>query len=474
MLFSGLLMLQKRKQYITFSGIIKTGCCQSAVSVFRDCFQILEIMPGKRIFQTYSPYYVLITNIICSGIALGIYKEVYSYFMKKYLHPVLILVAEKIGFCDRMARNALLIAGLFCIPAFSQAQLGNWTFNNVLSGTGSTYNTVNAASLGSAITTGAYNGGTVFFGEDGWPSGALDPNAYLEFALTPISGRSLSLLSINMLIRRSTTGTAAGSGPNNWALRSSLDGYASDITNGTLNLSTTPTTVAILPLSFTGLTSTISFRLYGYNSTVSTGGLNRFVYDNITANGNTLLPVLIQNFQADVQNNQAVQLSWILNGDEPAAAIQVERSENGSDYKIIKDIVPAQSGLQQQYHYTDEAFVSYSLDFYYRIKITSNTGNIYYSAVQKISFAGDESFSISVLPARRGENIRVKFKADKATNYSFSLYNFNGTRLGVKIVTLNAGTQLVTMDNAAPTGGIYVLVAERSGRKAASKISIAD
>lgn len=393
-------------------------------------------------------------------------------FIPSFMKKVLILIAEKIASNSRMARNAMLVAGFFCAPVLSRAQLGNWTFNNVLTGTGSSYNTVSAAALGSSIPTGAYNGGTVYFGEGGWPSGALDANAYLEFSLTPNSGHTLSLISLVMNIRRSTTGTAAGSGPNNWSLRSSLDGYTSDIASGTLTMNSTPATLVTLPLSFTGLASTVSFRLYGYNSTVSTGGLNRFVYDNITANGNTLLPVVIENFQADVQNNRAVQLSWTLSGDETAAAIQVERSENASDYKIIKDITPVQSGLQQQYRFTDEAFVSYSQDYYYRIRITGNAGSVYYSAVQKISFAGDEAFSISALPARRGENIRVKFKADKATNYSFSLYNFNGTKMAVKVASLNAGTQFVTLDNSIGTSGIYVLVAERSGRKTSSQILI--
>ena len=373
-------------------------------------------------------------------------------------------------------RKMILLGFLtICVSCFSfsvNAQaVGNWTFNNTLSGTGSSSNSAGAASLGSAISTGDYNGGTVYYGEGSWPAGVRDANAYLQFSLTPNGGYKLNLSFIAMKIRRSTTGTAAGSGPNTWSLRSSIDNYASDIATGTLTMDASTAINVSFPSGYTNLSSTVAFRLYGYNATVSTGGLNRFVYDNITINGATILPVVIENFKASMINDGAVQLAWELSADE-SMSVQVERSINGIDYAPIKNIFPDQNNSMQQYTFVDQPVFSGNNDFYYRLKVTTNSNNSYYSAIQKVSFSGKYEFGITALPAHAGGNIQVRIKTDKTDNYHFSLYNINGARLADKTVALAEGSQLLSMDNASLTTGIYILVAERSGKKISSKILV--
>src|SRR4051812_35517394 len=110
---------------------------------------------------------------------------------------------------------------------------GNWSFNGTLYGTPVTSVTVSGMSLGSAIPASAYNSGTEWYGEGGWPAGAADPNAYLQFSLAPTAGHYLVLNAVKLTQRRSNTGTPMGSGPTSWSIRSSLDNYATDITTGT-------------------------------------------------------------------------------------------------------------------------------------------------------------------------------------------------------------------------------------------------
>jgi len=341
-----------------------------------------------------------------------------------------------------------------------------------LNGTAASHNTVSASALGSSITLGDYNGGTVYFGEGGWPSGALDANAYIQFSLSPSSGYTLTLSTLVMNIRRSTTGTAAGSGPTTWSLRSNLDGYATDISNGTLTLTSTPSTNVVLPASFTGLTSSVTFRLYGYNSVVTTGGLNRFVYDNITANGSIILPIIVNDFKAAAVNDDAVQLAWTLNADEPMSNVQVERSSDNADFTVIKNIIPEQNAQQDQYKFIDEPTINDNADFYYRIKIISYSGKIYYSAVQKISFTIKNNFGLNAITAHQGENIRCNIRTDKATTYQLSLYNFSGGKIATKSIFLTEGNQLISMNNGSLMRGMYVLVAERTGKKVSCKIIV--
>lgn len=121
--------------------------------------------------------------------------------------------------------------------------------------------------------TGATNGSDTFIG-------SVDLTKYITFTLTASAGYSFDLTSINFAVGRS------GTGPRQWQWRSSVDNYAAALTNYTnlqtgltntggvlTNTDTNASWTATLNLAgaaFKDLT-TITFRLYGYNSEASTG-----------------------------------------------------------------------------------------------------------------------------------------------------------------------------------------------------------
>jgi hypothetical protein len=145
--------------------------------------------------------------------------------------------------------SLILISGILSFLV-SRAQVADWNFNNILTGTGSANSTAGNASLGSTIAGGgAFNGGTVYYGEGPWPAGSIDLNAYLEFSIAPTAGHTLTVSSLVMQIRRSTTGTS-GAGPNTWSLRSNLDGFITDISSGVLTTNSIPATVVTLGVPF--------------------------------------------------------------------------------------------------------------------------------------------------------------------------------------------------------------------------------
>lgn len=200
--------------------------------------------------------------------------------------------------------------------------------------------------------------------------------------------------------------------------------------------------------------------------------MNRFVYDNLTANGAVILPIVIDDFKTAIVNKNAVQLSWTLEADEAVSAIQVERSSDNSDFKVIKNFLPDQNMMQHRYEFVDEFMMPANGDFYYRIKIMSMSGKTSYSAIQKISVAGENNFSITAIVAHQGENIKCNVFADQTGNYQFSMYALNGARVSAKSMSLTTGSQLVTMDNRSLVPGMYIVVAERIGRKISSKIIV--
>jgi hypothetical protein len=178
----------------------------------------------------------------------------------------------------------LLTAIVLSFTSHSQT-VGNWTFNNTLSGTGGTYNTVSAASLGPGIPVAAFNGGLEYFGESGWPTGVLNTNDYFQFSISPNTSYELNLTDIVLRMRRSNTGSPAGSGPTQWSLRSSLDGFTTNIASG--SMTHVYSNYAVTLTGFHHLYTTVTFRLYGYSVTIPSGGTSRLVMDNISIQGLT-------------------------------------------------------------------------------------------------------------------------------------------------------------------------------------------
>jgi hypothetical protein len=370
-----------------------------------------------------------------------------------------------------LGKLTLLIACLIFLSLSSRAQVADWNFNNVLTGTGSSTTTAGNASLGSTIAAGgAFNGGTVYYGEGAWPAGTIDLNAYLEFSITPTAGNTLTVSSLAMQIRRSTTGSS-GAGPNTWSLRSSLDGFATDVASGVLTTNSIPATVVTLGIAFINLPSKIIFRLYGYNATVSSGGLDRFVYDDIQVGGSTILPTGIDYFHAAAVAGSA-QISWQLEGAGDLSSLQIERKSNTEDFETVmtyssQDIVTA-----VPVEYTDRLNNPTGL-YAYRLKMISENGVASYSAIQTLSFNSGSGFQLKAITAA-GHTGTVSFlvNTETAGYYQFSLFNMSGNRIASKSVQLGTGTQSLEMDNGSVHSGIYILLGEYENQKISTKILV--
>jgi hypothetical protein len=106
-----------------------------------------------------------------------------------------------------------------------------------------------------------------------WSTGAFSAIDYIEFSLTPTANFKINFTSF------SYTGSLSANGPANLVLRSSLDNYSSNIAtlnpvSGNINLSSA---------TFQNITSSITFRIYGYNALTATG---TFSINDFTFNGN--------------------------------------------------------------------------------------------------------------------------------------------------------------------------------------------
>jgi hypothetical protein len=358
-----------------------------------------------------------------------------------------------------------------CSFCLTYAQVADWNFNNVLTGTGSANSTAGNASLGSTIAAGgAFNGGTVYYGEGNWPAGSVDLNAYLEFSIIPTAGHTITISSLVMQIRRSTTGTSGG-GPNTWSLRSSLDGFATDISSGVLTENSIPATTVVLGLPFMNMPSKITFRLYGYNATVSSGGgLNRFVYDDIEANGSTVLPLVFDFFKVNAEN-QSAAISWKLAGEGNLSSLNIERASGGTDFELIKQYTGNQLNTESSVEYTDP-LNNPSGTYAYRIQIISEGGLSSYSSTETISFDSGKGFHVQTINTGNNSSVSFRVNTEKTGNYVFSLYNLNGNKVAMKAVQLSAGSQTLQMDSRVLKSGIYILLGENGNQKISTKVMV--
>ncbi|MEO5681788.1 MAG: hypothetical protein ABIQ88_04055 [Chitinophagaceae bacterium] len=331
---------------------------------------------------------------------------------------------------------------LWIIPGFlpqkTLAQtIANWTFNSILTGTPGLFNTVTPAGFSTGVPVHSFNGGTEYFGENGWPSGTLNTGMYLQFSLTPLIGYQLDINNLVLRMRRSNTGSPSGSGPTAWSLRSSLDGFTTDIATGSMTHNYAD--YSITPGSgFINMYTTVVFRLYGYNSSTGTGGSSRLVMDNIRVNGiGYLLPVRLGAFAAAVAGEN-VQLSWYVNHTEKNNRYHVERSTDGINFNMITVVTEMTDAAEKKYAYTDlPASLAGIEQLFYRLRLVNNTGAGTYSNIVTVKI---KSSQLPIKTVIINNQLHITGIFTDSDSYQAALYTVSGqaiTRVSFTVTTGN-------------------------------------
>ncbi len=195
-------------------------------------------------------------------------------------------------------KTILLVLSVLYSSHYSVAQIATYDFAG---GDGSQATNVAASSdanltagdmsKGSGLTT--YNGYSGGFNAYEWGAAAtLDANDYYEFTVTPEAGYAMTLTS---LVFDDRWVDPQANDTYFWALRSSIDGYSSDIDVPIGSAVTqagspdfhTNLTFTLPGGTFTDLTTPVTFRLYGYDVT-NPNNLELGI-DNVDLNGSVSL-----------------------------------------------------------------------------------------------------------------------------------------------------------------------------------------
>lgn len=200
---------------------------------------------------------------------------------------------------------------LALLPFAAAAQLGSfsstYTFANTTTSSGTvdptptpTADGVNFGSF-SAHGLGANSTAAGRFAYSGWnTTGGIDANRYYQVTLAPAVGYTLNLDSISFGVRRSSTG------PRDFTVRSSVDGFAADVPTASATSPEIATTANAfrfvndiapaanitgntvqLPSAYDTLTQPVTFRFYAANPESAAGS---FTVDDVTITGAAAVP----------------------------------------------------------------------------------------------------------------------------------------------------------------------------------------
>jgi hypothetical protein len=305
--------------------------------------------------------------------------------------------------------------------------------------------------LGSDVGSLGYSGSD-FFGQDGWPSGAIDLNAYLQVTVAPNTGYYLVLNSISFNLRRSTTGTS-GAGPQSWSLRSSVDGFTSNLLTGTLTGAYQSFSLSLSAV-FQTLPGIVTFRIYGFNQVTSSGGSNRLVTNNITFTGQAVSGTLAaQSISLEAQAvSNGVDLNWQALGFPDQTAFFLERSTDGTNFNSIKQLTdPSVS---------DNAVTATRL--FYRIQAQSPDGSVYYSPIATVALAASAEPVIRGVVSQ-GNSVKALLHVQDAGVYQLSIRAMDGKPLYHQVLTGQSGDATIDLALGTRPPGVYVLTLTGNG-----------
>jgi hypothetical protein len=359
--------------------------------------------------------------------------------MKATIRPFWLLITTQASRGFSLRCWLLFTPLILSCTIISAQSIGNWNFNNVLTGTPGSHNTVSTADFSVAVPTRAFNGGTEYYGENGWPAGAVNTSVYLQFSLTPVAGYQMDINSIVLTIRRSNTGSPAGSGPTSWCIRSSLDGYTANIASGTMTLTYAAYTVT--PGSaFLNLYSATTFRLYGYNASTGAGGMSRLVADNITVNGlGYLLASTLKSFAA-IAREKSVALKFSLLNTEKLNQYLLERSTDGSNFTAIHTTEETGNYAEKEYSYIDNSLPAGFSKLFYRLHVHTQGGQDIYSAVSAVALQKTNTGQLLQVFTRQN-NLYINGVFNSPGTYQAAIYTISGQLIAHTAVSIAGGYQ---------------------------------
>lgn len=273
------------------------------------------------------------------------------------------------------------------------------------------------------------------YNASGWGSPSMNPNDYFEFTLSPDAGYDMDFTYF------SYNSQASAAGPLNFSVRSSLDGFTTDLGPG----APTSATIDLTGPGFQNISTPITFRIYAWGAPLESG---TFSINDFTFSALTPLPISLHSFTLS-KENKAVHLQWNFAGSYSGESVTLQRSSDGRTFETISSEGSLGFAPGAKHTYTDAA-PRYGIN-YYRLAITASSGHTTYSNVLSAIIGGDYRTTFYPIPAH--DELQIDWNKTDGP-LEIAIYNSTGLQVlnrkfsgsahaAVGTATLPAGSYIV-------------------------------
>jgi hypothetical protein len=354
-----------------------------------------------------------------------------------------------------MKKYCTLILFLLSVSSSVLGQVVRFSFTGA-TGTPVTFPADAQPSNGS-VTDFSRNGVTAItstdnFGASAWNVPSLDLSKYFSFTVSANGGFVLNLTSFELDEIRS------GTGPTQWVLRSSRDGFSTDLGTYT-NTGTTLLTNRVIALNenFYNVSGNIEFRIYAFGASSAAG---TWRLDNVELFGTIstpdITPATLQSASTLVNN----QLDVFFN-----ESVTLASAQNVSNYSVNNGIGTPLTATRHPSNFS-QVTLTFATPFV-------NNQNYTVTATNIVDFAGNNQVStqtsftyLQISNAANRDIIINEIMADEtpvvglpASEY-VEIYNRSNKNINLRNYTLN--TRPITTNNYILPAGGYVLLCPQS------------
>ncbi|GAB3029663.1 T9SS type A sorting domain-containing protein [Spirosoma pulveris] len=269
----------------------------------------------------------------------------------------------------------------------------SWTFEGNDNGTASsglvtassvTYTGVNRLAV-NPYTTGYVNLGV---NVQNWSTASCNQTEYVQFSVQRVGTATLTLTSLSFAFARSAQG------PTQLTVRSSADGFGSDIHSQGVNTNFQVASIALNGAGFMNQAGAVTFRIYACNPAAGGGTLK---LDEIQINA-SVLPVTLLSFNATPEGDR-VQLAWETASERNASHFRVERSPDLREFVTIGEVAAGGTTNERQYYGLTDSNPFSGIN-YYRLSQVDFNGSVHtYKPISAIIRQSDPVVAVYPNPA---------------------------------------------------------------------------
>jgi len=210
------------------------------------------------------------------------------------------------------------------------------------------------------------------------------------------------------------------------------------------------------------------------NELSTDGGLTTYPYLSPNLNSPVPLgqpivtPVLFTYFNADC-NDKGAMLRWETATEENADFYEIQRSADGSNWKVIDKVDAAgNSAIARQYQYLDLE----GGNVQYRLRQVDIDGKETYTAIRRTSCEG-KSFSSTLYPVPARDKMTLVVRSDRATTTNLQILDMNGRIVKQMRTVINNGNTNIIIDVNSLPQGEYMLMSTDPSVRITKKFTVA-